>query len=105
MTSESTSVSRSIKTSALLVAAWVSFFVLQGLISAALSPRRAVSRVAALELELTIGVLWGLLSIAIAAWHWRLRSTTARLIASTPTGRRGRLVSASGLQAASGEPA
>jgi sensor histidine kinase YesM len=80
MTSESTPAFRSIKTAALLVGAWVSFFVLQGFISAALSPRRAVSRVAALELELTIGVLWGLLSIAIAAWHWRLRATTASLI-------------------------
>lgn len=80
MTPESTPAVRSIKTAALLVGAWVSFFVLQGLVSAALSPRRAVSRVAALELELTIGVVWGLLSIAIAAWHWRLRATTASLI-------------------------
>jgi len=79
MTSEQPSVVRPIKATALLAAAWVSFFVLQGLVSVALSPRRAANRAGLLELEVTMGVLWAVLSIAIGAWHWHLRAKTASL--------------------------
>ena len=57
----------------------MSFFVLQSVMSVALSPRRTASRTGILELELVLGVVWGLLSSIIIAWHRRLRSSTTNL--------------------------
>src|SRR5512143_1107072 len=79
MTSEQRSVIRPIRFAALLVGAWVAFFVLQGLVSVALSPRRPASRAGLLELEVVMGVLWAVLSIVISVWHRRLRASTASL--------------------------
>jgi sensor histidine kinase YesM len=79
MTSEQPSIARPITSTALLVGAWVAFFVLQGLVSVALSPRPPANRAGLLELEIVMGVLWGLLSAVIALWHWRLRASTASL--------------------------
>ena len=56
------------------------FFVLQSVVSVALSPRRTASRTGILELELVLGVVWGLLSIIIIAWHRRLRASTTNLL-------------------------
>jgi len=56
------------------------FFVLQSVVSVALSPRRTARRTGILELELVLGVVWGLLSIIIIAWHRRLRASTTNLL-------------------------
>jgi hypothetical protein len=48
-------------------------------VSVALSPRRTASRTGILGLELVLGVVWGLLSIIIIAWHRRLRASTTNL--------------------------
>jgi two-component system LytT family sensor kinase len=79
MTSEQPPIARPVRSVALLVGAWVTFFVLQGLVSVALSPRRPPSRLGLLELEVVLGVLWAVLSIVIATWHRRLRARTASL--------------------------
>jgi two-component system LytT family sensor kinase len=79
MTDEQSTPNRSIKSAALLIAAWMTFFVLQSMVSVALSPRRTASRTGILELELVLGTVWGLLSVAIIAWHHRLRATTTSL--------------------------
>jgi hypothetical protein len=79
MTSEQLSVARPIRPTALLVGAWVTFFLAQGLVSVALSPRRPASSAGLLELEIVMGVLWGGLSLVIGGWHRRLRAKTASL--------------------------
>jgi sensor histidine kinase YesM len=79
MPSQHPSVARLIKPTALLVGAWVTFFVAQGLVSIALSPRRLATSAGLLELDVMIGVLWAVLSLVIGAWHRRLRATTGSL--------------------------
>lgn len=80
MTLERHAITRLLKYAAVLTGAWVTFFLLQGLVSLALAPQRPASRTGLVELEVVIGVLWGLLSVAIGLWHRRLRATTPSLI-------------------------
>ena len=79
MTSNRESSTRLIKIAAILIGAWVAFFILQGLVSVALAPERPANRAGAVELEIVMGALWGLLSLAIGLWHRRLRAATASL--------------------------
>jgi len=65
---------------ALLAVVWVSFFLLQGLASVALSPRRTLNGVALVEVDVTIGLLWAVLSVGIAAWHRRVRAAAPDLV-------------------------
>lgn len=58
----------------LAVAAWGAFFGLQVAMSLALGRRSSVSLVPMIETNVTLAVLWGFLSLAIAAWHRRVRS-------------------------------
>jgi two-component system LytT family sensor kinase len=79
MSAERSGLNRSITSAVLLIAAWTTFFVLQGTVSVALAPRRIATLTGILELELVLGIVWGLLSLAIIAWHRRLRATTTSL--------------------------
>jgi signal transduction histidine kinase len=58
----------------LALGAWGAFFGLQAAMSLALGRRSSVSLVPMIETNVTLAVLWGVLSLAIAAWHRRVRS-------------------------------
>ena len=63
----------------LALGAWGAFFGLQAAMSLALGRRSAVSLVPMIETNITLAVLWAFLSIAIVAWHRRVRSMASNV--------------------------
>jgi two-component system LytT family sensor kinase len=63
----------------LALGAWGAFFGLQAAMALALGRRSSVSLVPMVETNVTLAVLWAFLSLAIAAWHRRVRSMASNV--------------------------
>jgi two-component system, LytTR family, sensor kinase len=63
----------------LALGAWGAFFGLQAAMSLALGRRSSVSLVPMIETNITLAVLWAFLSLAIVAWHRRVRSMASNV--------------------------
>jgi hypothetical protein len=72
---------RWIRSAALLLGAWIAFFLFQGLVSVALSPRRPTNPTGLVQIQLTLGVLWAGMSVGVALWHRRVRTFAHHLFA------------------------
>src|SRR4051812_26359715 len=79
-TSTTTTISR-IRAVALLLAAWLVFFVLLATLSFALAPSGAARQFDFGGIEITGAVVWTALSLAIASYHRRLRTAVPSLLA------------------------
>jgi two-component system LytT family sensor kinase len=66
---------------ALALAVWAGFFGLQSAMSAALSPGAAGSRLAIVQEDLVLAVLWAGLTVGAAVWHRYARSIAPNLAA------------------------
>src|SRR5262245_1249291 len=79
MTTARSSLLRTLRGSVLTLGVWIAFFALQALLSIGLIRRTADGMSAMLEVDLVIAVLWATLSIAIVAWHRRVRAMTSNV--------------------------
>ncbi len=63
-----------------LFALWFVFFGLQGAMQVVRAPRSGSSVLALLSMDLVLAVLWAALSLAIVAWHRRVRAAAANVV-------------------------
>ena len=72
-------ITQTIGTGAALVGVWLGFFLLDTATSRTLWPSSALPFSKTMAIDVSLGVLWALLSAAVALWHRRLRTLTSNV--------------------------
>ncbi|HEY7393742.1 MAG TPA: histidine kinase [Gemmatimonadaceae bacterium] len=79
MTTTGSGLARALRGVLLALGVWVAFFALQASLSIGLIRRTSDGVAGMLEVNLVIAVLWATLSIAIVAWHRRVRALASNV--------------------------